>query len=245
MSTLETSDVLPTPAGNPDELESYASSLASAAGRMDVLASSTVRVTADIKSNANWTGTASEGYSGFTGGLAQSAGDTVSHLHQIESSVRTYAAYLRTAREKVAAYNKAYEAATCLAPGKKRQQALAALANVRQEAIDAMEAADAAGDSAALEVKGSATLQSVYVQGEAQALDEQTAPPASTGPEWEPAPPGWQERAAKQAQFWQWMRGGNLPDDPHAEGASGTGYENPYTNVGGTPEVGDAAEGGG
>ena len=80
--------LLPMPPGDPGILESYASTLASAAERIGALASSTVRVTAGIKSNAKWTGSAAEGFSAFTGRLAQSVGGTVSHLNRIASAVR-------------------------------------------------------------------------------------------------------------------------------------------------------------
>lgn len=231
--------LLPVPPGNPDALESYASSLASSAEQIDTLASSTVRVTADVKSNANWTGSAAEGYSAFTGSLAQNVRGTVSHLNRIASAVRDYAGCLRAAQEKVAAYNKAVEAASCLIPAK-QPAALAALDGERLQAEAAVIAADTAGDIAAEDVKGSVTIQSVDLQQQVQLLDEQTHPaPVSRGPEAEAAPPGWQQRAAAQAQAQARLReffgGDGLPPDPHAEGASGTGYENPHTELNGDP----------
>jgi len=232
-------ELLPVPPGNPDALESYASALASAAEQTGALASSTVRVTAGIKSNANWTGSAAEGYSAFTGRLAQSVGGTASHLNRIASAVRDYAGWLRTAQEKVAAYNKAVEAASCLIPAK-QPAALAALDGDRLQAEAAVIAAGTAGDIAAEDVKGSVTIQSAYLQQQAQLLDEQTRPgPASPGPRAEAAPPGWQQRAAALARLKAFLGGDGLPTDPHAEGASGTGYENPYTELNADPVVGD------
>ncbi|HEY2579831.1 MAG TPA: hypothetical protein VGI74_26260, partial [Streptosporangiaceae bacterium] len=187
--------LLPVPPGDPGALESYASALASAAGQIDSLASSTVRVTAGIKSNANWTGSAAEGYSAYTGKLAQSVGGTVSHLNQMASAVRDYAGFLRTAQEKVAAYNKAVEAASCLIPAK-QAAAFAALAGERLQAEEAVTTADIAGDGAAEDVKGSVTIQSVYLQQQVQLLDEQArSANVSRGPRAEAAPPGWQQRA--------------------------------------------------
>lgn len=207
------------PEGDPGELESYASSLESAAGRMDVLASSTVRLGADVKSNANWTGTAAEGYSAFTSGLAQSTGAAAPHLQQIASSVRQYAGFLRAAKQKVAAYNKAVEAASCLAPGAKRQAALARLADERIEVEDALQLADTYGDSAAEDVTGSAagfSIPAADLQVQVQALNAQTAPPPPSGPEATAAPPGWQQRAAEQQQAREWLLGGTPHDDnPH------------------------------
>lgn len=227
--------LLPSPPGNPDALESYAATLASAAGQIQALASSTVRVTADIKSTAQWTGSAAEGYSAFTGTLAQSVGSTVSHLNQIASAVRNYAACLRTAQQKAASYNRAVEAASCLIPAR-QPAALAALDAERLQAEAAIIAADTAGDTAAADVKGSMTIQSVYLQQQVQLLDEQTRPaPVSPGPRAEAAPPDWQQRAAALARLREFLGGDGLPDDPHAEGASGTGYENPYTDLNGDP----------
>jgi uncharacterized protein YukE len=231
--------LLPMPPGDPNALESYAATLASAAEQSDVIASRTARVTSDIKSNANWTGSAAEGYSAFTGILAQGVGSTVPQLNRIASAVRQYAGSLRTAQEKVAAYNKAVEAASCLIPAK-QPAALAALDGERLQAEAAVITADTAGDIAAGDVKGSMTIQSILLQQQAHALDEQTHPaPVGSGPEAEAAPPGWQQRAAALARFKAWLGGDNLPPDPHAEGASGTGYENPYTDLNGAPVVGD------
>jgi uncharacterized protein YukE len=221
-------------------------------------------VTVGVKSSANWTGSAAEGYSAFTGRLAQGVGGTVSHLNQIASAVRAYAGSLRTAQEKVTAYNKAAEAASCLIPTK-QPAAFAALAGIRTQAVTAVMDAAIAGDVAAAEVKGSEdglilsasepfgpplgtsgpTIQSDYLQQQVQLLDEQTRPAPPLGPEAEAAPPGWQQRAAALARFREWLGGSNLPPDPHAEGASGTGYENPYTDLNGDPVVGDVPDDGG
>lgn len=219
--------LLPMPPGDPDALESYASTLTSAADQIDALASRTFRVTADIKSNANWTGSAAEGYSAFTGSLAHSVGGTVPDLNRIASAVRDYAGYLRTAQEKVAAYNKAAEAASCLTPAE-QPAAIAALVGPRDDAESAVNAADTAGDIAAADVRGSVTIQSVYLQQQVHLLDQQTSPAPPLGPHAGALPPGWLQRQED-----------GLPGDLHAEGASGTGYSNPYTNLKGDPVVGD------
>lgn len=227
--------LLPVPPGDPDALESYASTLASAAEQIGALTSRTVRVTADIKTSANWSGSAAEAYSAHTGSLAQSVGGTASHLNQVASAVRDYAGCLRTAQEKVAAYNKAAEAVSCLIPAK-QPAALAALDGDRLQAEAAVIAAGTAGDIAAEDIKGSVTIQSVYLQQQVQLLDQQTHPaPVSPGPRAEAAPPGWQQRAAALARLKEFLGTDGLPDDPHAEGASGTGYENPYTDLNGDP----------
>jgi uncharacterized protein YukE len=255
--------LLPVPPGDPGALESYASALSSAAGRIAALASDSVRVTAGVKSNAKWTGSAAEGYSAFTGSLAEGAGGTVSHLNRIASAIRDYAGCLRTAREKVTAYNKAVEAASCLIPAR-QSAAFAALAEVRAEAAAAVMAAQIAGDVAAADIKSAEgglltsvsgpfvpllgafgpTIQSVDLQRQVQLLDEQMRPAPSRGPEAEAAPPGWQQRATALARFKEWLAGDGLPDDPHAEGASGTGYENPYTDLSGDPVPGDVTDDG-
>jgi uncharacterized protein YukE len=217
--------LLPVPPGDPDALDSYASTLASAAEQIDALASSTVRVTADIKSNANWTGSAAEGYSAFTGSLAHSVGGTVPDLNRIASAVRDYAGCLRTAQEKVTAYNKAAEAASCLIPTK-QPAAFAALDGPRNDAEAAVTAADTAGDIAAADIQGSATIQSVYLQQQVHLLDQQAprprpwwSAPVSRGPQWEAAPPDSRQlaaAAAHQAQERQaFISGDGLPPDPH------------------------------
>jgi uncharacterized protein YukE len=203
------------PPGDPDALESYASALASAAGRSDMLASSTARVTSGIRSNARWTGSAAEGYAALTSSLVQAVGSTVPQLNRIASAVREYAGYLRTAQEKVAAYNKAVEAASCLIPAR-QPAALAALEGELLQAKDAVNLADIAGDTAAGDVSGSMTIESILLQQQVQALDEQTrAENAPSGPVAEAAPPGWQQRAAAQARFKEWLEGSWLPPDPH------------------------------
>jgi uncharacterized protein YukE len=217
--------LLPVPPGDPDALDSYASTLTSAADQLDALASSTVRVTAAIKSNANWTGSAAEGYSAFTGSLAHSVGGTVPDLNRIASAVRDYAGYLRTAQEKVAAYNKAAEAASCLTPAK-QPAAIAGLVGPRDDAEAAVTAADTAGDIAAADVQGSVTIQSVYLQQQVHLLDDQQPPirpwwsaPVSPGPHWGAAPPDWRQLAAAAARQAEdrhaFITGDGLPPDPH------------------------------
>jgi len=235
--------LLPMPPGDPDALESYASTLVSAADRMDSLASNTVQVTAQVRSSARWTGSAADGFSAFTGSLAGSTGSTAPQLNQIASAVRSYAECLRIAQQKVAAYNRAVEAASCLSPVK-QSSGLAALNAERDQAISAVSLAGTVGDTAAADVTGLLTIQSASLQDQVQLLNAETRVlTAPTGPEAGAAPPGWQQRAAALARLKAFLNGSNLPPDPHAEGASGTGYENPYTDLNGMPSVGDAGDG--
>ena len=55
------------PGGDPAALERLAAQLDAAAAGTDSLASRTARTTADIRTNADWTGTAADGYAGGAG----------------------------------------------------------------------------------------------------------------------------------------------------------------------------------
>jgi uncharacterized protein YukE len=99
------------PAGDPDALERLADQLDRTASGVDSLTSDTVRTTADIKTNADWTGDAADGYTAFTSDLAQGTGATPHPLTQISSAVRSYAGTLRDTQQKVSAYSSAAETA--------------------------------------------------------------------------------------------------------------------------------------
>lgn len=235
--------LLPMPPGDPDSLESYAATLVAAADRMGSLASNTVQVTSAVRSGAGWTGSAADGYSAFTGSLASSTASTAPQLEQIASAVKGYAECLRIAQQKVSAYNQAVEAASCLSPAKQASE-LNALEAEREGAVMAISGADTVGDGAASAISGLLTIQSASLQNQIQLLNEETrALTAPVGPEAEPLSPGSQQRAAALARLRAFLNGSNLPPDPHAEGASGTGYENPYTDLNGSPSVGDAGDG--
>jgi uncharacterized protein YukE len=141
---------LAVPAGDPAALESLAGQLDTAAAGTDSLTSATVRVTADIKTNADWTGSAADGYTAFTGNLARGVGGMQAPLSRIAAAVRGYAGYLRTAQEKASAYGYAAQAAQA----SRHPADIATATAARQDAESAIAAQQAAGNHAAAEVRG-------------------------------------------------------------------------------------------
>lgn len=139
---------MPVPQGDPSALERLAAELDEHASDMDGLASSTARTTADIKTNADWTGSAADAYTGFTTNLTHGVGGVQAPLSKMASSVRGYAGYLRTAQEKVSEYNSA--AQTAASTGHPAHVTAAKAAD--QDAQSAVAEANAAGNQAAKEV---------------------------------------------------------------------------------------------
>lgn len=140
---------LAMPAGDPAALERLADQLDMAANGTDSLASRTASVTAEVKTNADWTGSASDGYTAFTGNLTRGVGATQAPLSRIAAAVRGYAGYLRTAQQKVSAYSSAAQAARA----SQNPADVATAQAAGQDANSAITAQQAAGDQAAAEVR--------------------------------------------------------------------------------------------
>jgi hypothetical protein len=140
---------LSMPAGDPAALERLAAQLDAAAAGADSLASRTAQTTADIRTNADWTGTAADGYMAFTGNLTHGVGATQAPLTRIAGAVRGYAGYLRTAQEKVSAYSSAAQTANAT----RYPADVAAAKTAEQNARSAIAAQQTAGDYAAAEVR--------------------------------------------------------------------------------------------
>lgn len=136
------------PQGDPAALERLAAELDGHASDMEGLASSTARTTADIKTNADWTGSAADAYTGFTTNLTHGVGSVQAPLSKIASSVRSYAGYLRVAQEKVSSYNSAAQ----LAASTGHPTHVTAAQSAGQAAQSAVADANAAGNQAAAEV---------------------------------------------------------------------------------------------
>lgn len=141
---------LTMPAGDPAALERFAAQLDSAASSTGTLASRTATTTAAIRTNANWTGSAADGYTAFTGNLTSGVGATQAPLTRIAAAVRSYAGCLRTAQQKVTAYNSAAQTANTTQLAADITTANTAEADART----AVAAQQTAGDHAAAEVKG-------------------------------------------------------------------------------------------
>jgi uncharacterized protein YukE len=138
------------PAGNPTLLEQLADALDRHASDVTAVAQATGAVTAQIRSGADWTGSAADAYTQFATGLSRGIGRAAPPLTQIASAVRSYAGTLRTAQQKVLAYNTAAEAAQ--ASGNEPAVVQAAL-GAESDAARACTACQAAGDRAAAQVK--------------------------------------------------------------------------------------------
>lgn len=137
------------PGGDPAALERLAAQLDAAASGADSLASRTARTTADIRTNADWTGTAADGYTAFTGNLTSGVGATRAPLAKIASAVRGYAGYLRTAQEKVSAYSTAAQTANA----SKHPADVTAAKTAEADARSAIADQQTAGDHAEAEVR--------------------------------------------------------------------------------------------
>lgn len=140
------------PGGNPATLEALAFQLEYAAQGTADLGASTRQVTTSVAADAQWTGSAADGYSSFTANLGQGASAAEDPLLQIASAVRDYAGALRTAQSQVQAYSTIAQAAQNDASG----SLLSSAEMSGQNAIDALNALQQAGDSAASQVTSAA-----------------------------------------------------------------------------------------
>jgi uncharacterized protein YukE len=138
------------PAGNPDLLEQLANALDQHASDVTAVGKSTSAVTAQVRSGAGWTGSAADAYTQFATGLSHGIGRAAPPLTQIASAVRGYAGTLRTAQQKVLAYNSAAEAAQ--ASGNEPAVVQAAR-GAESDAAQACTSCRAAGDHAAAQVQ--------------------------------------------------------------------------------------------
>ena len=142
------------PGGDPAVLEQMAAQLETAARGAASLAGSTGQVTADVRSAAQWTGDAADGYTGFAGNLTQGVTGTGTPLARIAAAVRDYAGSLRAAQQKVTAY--ATAARSAQAAGS-TPATLASAELAGQDAAVAVAAQQAAGDRAAATVRAAST----------------------------------------------------------------------------------------
>jgi uncharacterized protein YukE len=138
------------PAGNPGSLEQLADALDQHAFDVTAVANGTGAVTAQVRSQADWTGAAADAYTQFTTGLSRGIGRAAPPLTQIASAVRGYATVLRTAQQKVLVYNSAAEAAQVSSNGPAVVQAAL---DAESDAAQACGACQAAGDQAAAQVQ--------------------------------------------------------------------------------------------
>lgn len=140
---------LAVPGGDPGLLEQLAVQLESIGEGSGSLGAGTREATTAIRSDAEWTGDAADAYTAFTGNLAQGVVATQAPLSRIAGAVRSYAGFLRTAQQKVAAYSSAAEVARVSG----NDSGYVSLANSAAQAAEAaVSACQAAADHAATEV---------------------------------------------------------------------------------------------
>jgi uncharacterized protein YukE len=164
------------PGGDPGLLEQLAAQLGAAAAGTAKLGSSTRQVTTSILSGADWTGDAADAYTAFAGNLTQGVDAAEAPLSRIALAVRDYAGYLRTAQEKVATYASTVDMAQVSGND---SGYLSAADMTGQDAANAVDAWQAAGDRAAVEVSAAAgQLNDLFgAQGPVQSwLDRQPVP---------------------------------------------------------------------
>jgi hypothetical protein len=126
------------PPGDPDVLEAAAARLAGAAAGWGDLAGATSRMAESIRSEAEWTGAAADQQEAFHAALSVGIARGEAPLAQVAGAVRSYAGYLRSAQQQVAAANSATELAQ--ATGNPAHARAAAFAN--QDAAATVAAAD-------------------------------------------------------------------------------------------------------
>jgi hypothetical protein len=140
---------LSMPGGDPAALEQYAALLETAAKGTASLSASSRQVTGDIRTSADWTGSAADGYTAFTGNLSLGVANMESPLTRIASAVRDYAGSLRAAQQQVAAYS----AVAQTADATRRPADVASAMAAESDATVAVTAQQAAGDRAAAAVR--------------------------------------------------------------------------------------------
>jgi uncharacterized protein YukE len=130
------------PAGDPDQIEGFAAQLTKAGSRTGEVATSIRQQSAAIRERAQWTGDATDAYTGFTTGLSRSVSALEPPLAQTAAPLRNFAAALRTAQQRVDAYAAAYDRLYPFAAGNPPAGATVPLVDV--ELSDAYNQAEAA-----------------------------------------------------------------------------------------------------
>jgi len=156
---------LTVPGGDPAVLELQASRLKLAAQGAAGLSRSTSLFTAAAQSDAMWTGQSATAFDAFGSNLANGAAAAEAPLTRIASAVESYAGPLRTAQQRVAAYNDIAAAAA----GDRSGSLLRAAEQAGQNAMDALKALQQAGNQAGAEVRSAAAeLRDLFGSGPVQ-----------------------------------------------------------------------------
>jgi uncharacterized protein YukE len=152
---------LTVPGGDPGELESLADALEVLGAETENLGASTRQTAGSIRSGADWTGEASDSFGAFADNLSQGAGAAQGPLEQMAAAVRRYAGYLRAAQEEAQASTSLAQAAQDTGlDSLVHDSGFGPLVNeaqiAEQNAMDALQALQEAGDQAAAEVTSAA-----------------------------------------------------------------------------------------
>ena len=141
------------PGGDPALLEQLADQLTQQSSQAGDLAVTTASTTSQIRSGAQWSGSAADAYTGFTTAMSRGVGRTAGPLADIASAVRGYAGYLRTAQASAGAYDTAVRQAQASGGNTASLQAASA---AQADATAASAQLQAAGQQAATQVQASA-----------------------------------------------------------------------------------------
>ncbi|HUA27746.1 MAG TPA: hypothetical protein VMC03_02590, partial [Streptosporangiaceae bacterium] len=152
MSPAGTSGEMAVPGGDPAQLQTLADQLEVLGKETGNLGASTRQAGTSIPSGADWTGDAADSFSAFADDLGQGAGAAEAPLQQMAAAVRQYAAVLSTAQEKTQTFNSVTQAAQDYSSGSLLGDAEMA----GQDAMNALQALQAAGDQAAATVTSAA-----------------------------------------------------------------------------------------
>jgi uncharacterized protein YukE len=89
------------PSGDAGALLTLAAQLDQHASDVTALSSTIDSTTARIREQANWTGTAADGYTTFSTATSTTVGDLAAPLHTIAAAIKTYASHLSSAQQSV------------------------------------------------------------------------------------------------------------------------------------------------
>lgn len=143
---------LAVPGGDPAKLQSLADELEVLGTETANLGASTRQATESIRSAAEWTGDASDSFSAFASNLGRGADAAQEPLLQMAAAVRRYAGYLSTAQQKAEAFGSLAQAAQETSDG----SLISAAEMAAQDATDALQALQEAGEQAAAQVTSAA-----------------------------------------------------------------------------------------
>jgi uncharacterized protein YukE len=143
---------LTVPGGDPAALRQLAAQLRTAAQRSGSLGSNTGDVTGAITSDAQWTGTASNSFSTFSANLSEGTSAAEAPLNRIADAVENYANVLDVAQQKAQTANAIFQTAQDDPTG----SLISTAEQYGQDAMDALDALQQAGDQAAGQVNSAA-----------------------------------------------------------------------------------------